>query len=76
MGCSPRTAEADGQAGRLVDRQKAGRQADRWSDRWVEEPVVCPGLGVSCLILLDRCQFSRSGAYVSSEQNSDLVALK
>lgn len=29
MGCSPRTAEADGQAGRLVDRQKAGRQAGR-----------------------------------------------
>lgn len=52
------------------------RQTDRWSDRWMEEPVVCPGLGVSCPILLDRCQLSRSGTYVSSELNSDLVALK
>lgn len=60
----------------MVDRQKADKQADRWSDRWMEDPVVCPSLGVSCPILLDRCRFSRSGTYVSSELNSDLVALQ
>lgn len=45
-GLEPCTAQADGQAGRWVDRQKADRQADRWLDRWMEEPVVCPGLRV------------------------------